>query len=90
MAKSPKKKPAPRKAATRNKKAATARAAKGATAAETAAPSPDAVAVGEVIDGWTVVAINNPTDVQIAQGAERRSVTVADLVRAKQTAGTQL
>jgi hypothetical protein len=41
------------------------------------------IAVGDVIDGWTVQAINSSTDVLVAQGAERRTLTVQDLERAK-------
>jgi len=78
-------------AATRTTKTrpAAARAAEPAAAAAVEPASLDAIAVGDVVDGWTVLAINNPTDVVVAQGAERRSMTLADLVRAKQQAGPQ-
>jgi hypothetical protein len=42
------------------------------------------IAVGDVIDGWTVQAINGPEDVLVANGVERRTLTIRDLERAKQ------
>jgi hypothetical protein len=57
-------------------------------AADAAPPTPRRrvgdIAVGDVIDGWTVQAINGPDDVLVANGVERRTLTILDLERAKQ------
>ena len=64
-------------------KGVTADDKRAAKSSVTEAESPKGVVVGDVIDGWTVQAINNPTDVVVVQGAERRCLTLQELERAK-------
>jgi hypothetical protein len=59
-----------------------------ATGPDADSPKDKGIAVGDVIDGWTVQRITNPTDVVIAQGHERRCVTLQELERAKAAAAT--
>jgi hypothetical protein len=67
----------------------TTRTARPAAAkAETVVEQPriGSIGVGDVIDGWTVLALNGPGDVLVGNGAERRTLTIVDLERAKQAA----